>query len=292
MIKKLLNSQIQSNISLKKFSSFKIGGLARYFINVHEESFLKKVLEWCVYNKCRYIVIGNGSNIVFDERGFQGLVIHNCIRSIDIQDEFCIVSAGVRLDVFIKELAKRGLAGMEFAVGIPGTVGGAVFMNAGAGAFSIGDIIEEVYYMDKNSRQHVLKSDKLKFSYRYSSFQDIEGSIILGAKLRLSDSKEDLLKKQSEILSLRLKKQPYNSPSIGSVFRNPDNNLSAGELIDGCGLKGTIRGGAQISEKHANFIVNIGGATSEDVLELVKYIKDTVYLKRGVLLKEEYCYVV
>lgn len=259
---------------LAPFCTFGIGGPARYFATSRTLSDLQQLIQWANNRGISFFTLGKGSNLLFDDRGYNGLVIYNRIAFLEeLNPSSFYVGSGYSFARLGAMTARKGLAGLEFASGIPGSVGGAVYMNAGANGGETADCLEEVDYIDAEGHRKQLKRSELDFSYRSSSFQKWNGAI---AAARFSLVKgEQTLQKQRELLAYRLETQPYEDKSAGCVFRNPQNK-GAGALIDAAGLKGYSIGGAAISQKHANFIINKGHATAEDVKRLIQEIKKKV----------------
>lgn len=275
----LIRERFQKDKLLRELSTFDIGGPARYFLEVHKSEEMQEVLAYCTETGMPYLVIGKGSNTLFDDRGFDGLVILNKISFCKYNESMVEVGAGYSFSLLGAQTARKGWAGLEFASGIPGSVGGAVYMNAGASGAETKDVLQEVSYVsEKGELQHFKKED-VEFSYRTSSFQKMKGAIVSATFLLSSSS--SARQKQLTIVEYRTKTQPYSDPSAGCVFRNPTGK-SAGALIQECGLKGTVIGGAEVSVLHANFIVNKGGASSQDVLALVALVKSRVKEMTGI----------
>lgn len=279
-----LFARCELNKPLSEVSTLGIGGPARYFFEANTVEDLAEALRACKQEKIPYILLGKGSNTLFDDRGFCGLVILNRILGIEEEGDLIHVGAGYSFSLLGVQMARKGRAGLEFASGIPGTVGGAVYMNAGANGGDTQSIIVAVDYVTESGDIERIMREKMAFGYRTSSFQKIKGAIAR-ATFRLSPS-QDARKKQLEIIEYRTRTQPYSDKSAGCVFRNPM-PTSAGALIDQCGLKGVKIGGAEVSTLHANFIVNKGGATAADVLALADRIKTQVFEKTGVALEME-----
>ena len=268
--------KVKENVDLKSYNTYKVSTISKYLIDVKSEELLVNLIEYLKENNIKYFILGNGSNVVFPNEPFDGVIIKlNGLNAIDIDDDEVYVGAGVMLPKLVNETVNNCLCGLEWAAGIPGTLGGAVVGNAGAYLSEIFSFIEEIRVLE-NDEIKVLKKDDVKYSYRYSSFKENKDVIILGAKLKLNkgskDESEVLMK---ERLERRIKSQPLEYPSAGSVFRNPEGNY-AGKLIEDCGLKGKRIGGAMVSEKHANFIINYDNATPKDVRDLIKLVHDTV----------------
>lgn len=274
----------QQNKPLSELSTFGIGGPARLFIEAREISFLKELIVYCYQEKLPYMVIGKGSNCLFSDRGFDGLVILNKIAFLEHSGIEVYVGAGYSFSLLGVQMARKGLSGLEFASGIPATVGGAIYMNAGAGGSEVKDVLTEVTYITEEGELLHLQREKLQFSYRTSSFQGKKGAIA-AARFQLKPVLE-ARQKQLEIITYRTRTQPYGDKSAGCVFRNPSGE-SAGALIEKCGLKGAKIGGAEVSSLHANFIVNKKDASAQDVLALANHVKKNVKEKAGVDLEME-----
>ena len=276
---------------MKKHTTFKIGGNADVFVSVKNEDELIFSIEAAKCQAVPFYVIGKGSDLLVSDEGVEGAVI--CLekmRGIDINGSTVTVSAGQSLQSMCIEIQKSGLSGFEFAYGIPGTVGGAVYMNAGAYGGEIKDCIISARYLDKSGEIKEITAEDMRLSYRKSIFQE-NGGIILSAVFEFEkDDKDRIQEKMNDYLSRRKEKQPLEFPSAGSVFKRPEGNF-AGTLIEKSGLKGAKIGGAKVSEKHAGFIVNTGGATGSDVKELIKKIQEKVLLDSGVELKTEVIFI-
>ena len=290
---------IEENVILKQFTTFKCGGPARYFAEPESTKDLIELFGYARDNDLKVLILGLGSNMLISDKGFDGLVIRigKKMGDITVEDdgEYKIVtaSAGCSLALFGSRCASEGLEGAEFCCGIPGTIGGAVFMNAGAYGREIKDIAVEVTYLLDNE-VHTVNSYDCDFGYRKSIFEqmDKEGRqpVILSLKARLK--KGDMEKIRSYVTELKEKRcasQPIDVPSAGSTFKRPEGHY-AGALIEGSGLKGFALddSGAQVSPKHAGFVVNNGGkASAADVMRLIRYIQDKVYKDSGVRLETE-----
>jgi len=288
ILKRIKGIRVLDNEPLEKHTSFRIGGGARYFIKVYSIKALKKVLEFIKKRRMRYFVIGAGTNILCSDAGFDGAVIklEGIFKRIKREDNFFICGAGVTIDRFLTAAGKAGYGGAEFLAGIPGTIGGAVKGNAGAFGRSISEIIEGITVIDTGSdlgRKDLFR-EELRFDYRRSHIKD--DKIILFATLKLKRRAYKYIQRAlSAKREWRRRRQPAGY-SAGSFFKNP-RPQSAGKLIEECGLLGLRVGGAEVSRKHGNWIINTGNAKASDVLKLMRIIKQTVRLKKGVLLKEE-----
>ncbi len=276
---------------LKGHTTFKIGGPAKSFFRPADILRLRRVINSARERGEKVLILGAGSNILADDRGVDAVVVKldaECFQKISNDGGIVEVGAGKLLSRLLAYCAQKGLSGAEFLAGIPGTVGGALAMNAGISInkrkLAIGDLVERVLVLDYNNNLKVLERAKLKFGYRQSCFAKY---VILGASLKLIPRDSEFVgKKIAGYISLRKTAQDWAWPNAGCVFKNPEND-SAGRLIDSCGLKGRRIGGAQISHKHANFILNIERASSRDVLALMKEIKRLVKKKNKIILKLE-----
>jgi len=271
--------QLQKNRFLSEFSTFGIGGPIRYFCEV---STIEEMEEAFGLEGPKMIV-GKGSNCLFDDRGFDGLVILNKIDFCEWSDSEVTVGSGYSFSLLGVQTARKGLSGLEFASGIPATVGGAVFMNAGANGSETCNALKSILYFDGVTRKEYQRGE-LQFGYRTSPFQGMKG-VILAATFSLAPLAE-ARKSQLQIVEYRMKTQPLKEKSAGCIFRNPQAK-SAGALIDQCGLKGLAVGGAKVSEMHANFIVNTNSASAEDVKKLIRLVQEKVLEQTGVYLEPE-----
>ena len=272
---------------LWKHTSFKIGGPAKYFITPFDEEELKFAIKYAALNNMPLCVIGAGSNLLVSDKGIDGVVVKLSsafFKKISLKSVSLEVGAGCLLGNLINEAKNNGLSFLEFLTGIPGTVGGALVMNAGIPGKSISDLVEDVTVMDYNGICRVIKREDLSFSYRRSNLSDC---IVLRANLKCGKSRQDEIKMRIKgYLDARKSSQELNLPSAGCVFKNPAIG-PAGKLIDLCGLKGKMIGAARVSEKHANFIVNTGQAKAEDVFALMELIIENVEHKFNITLEPE-----
>ena len=285
-LEKIISKEkIKQNEPMKEHTSLKIGGPAEFFVQVNSVEELKELLQFCKNNKIQLTIVGNGSNLLVLDNGIKGIVIKTELKQIQIKNineekVEVIVDDGVKLGLLAQKLLKEEITGFEELSGIPGTIGGAIAMNAGAHGKEIKDIVTEVTTIDYDGNIHVFTNEQSQFTYRHSKFLD-EKYIILQVKLLLEKGKKEEIKsKMDEYAQYRKEKQPIEFPSAGSTFKRGTDFITA-KLIDDAGLKGYSIGGAKISEKHAGFVINTGNATSQDVLDLVKYVTDTVYEKFG-----------
>lgn len=312
LTKEVPSEQIYMNEPMSKHTTFRVGGNADIFIKVKNLEQLKFIIKVARKNGIHITIIGNGSNLLVRDNGIRGIVVKIEFEDIKInlENETVIVGAGVKLAVLAQELLKSEMTGFEFAVGIPGTIGGAVRMNAGAYGSEMKDIvistkcldlkrynmltqktniddIEIEEYIEKSDEPEIveLSNEAQEFVYRGSIFHN-NRYVILETKLKLQKgNKEDIKYKMDEFLRSRKEKQP-DLPSAGSTFKRGEGYITA-KIIDECGLKGCSIGGAQVSEKHAGFIVNTGDATAQNILDLIEHIKKVVYEKTGKLIKLE-----
>lgn len=274
--------KIKYNEPMAKHTSFKIGGPAQCFINAESVEEIKQICKVASKNDINLTIIGNGSNLLVTDNGINGIVVKVNIKKFELEfsndDVSLIVGAGNKLGEIAQKLLRNEITGFEFAAGIPGTIGGAVRMNAGAYGKEMKDIVETVKYMDYDGNIYEKSNKDLEFEYRKSMFAKNK-FIILEAKLKLQKGNAQYIKdKMLEFEQSRKQKQPLEFPSAGSTFKIGTDFITA-KLIDDAGLKGYRVGGAMVSTKHAGFVVNENNATAQDVLNLVKHIKQEVYKK-------------
>ena len=291
MVKTFLeDNQIQflQDESLKKHITFKVGGKAKFVALPQTKYQVAQLLKFLNANDIRYYIIGRGSNVIFRDEGFDGVIIKTGnMQNIEFIDEDKVYAdAGVVLNVLCKTLQEKSLAGLEFCYGIPGNVGGGLFMNCGAYGGEISSAVCEIEYIDENGSFQKIDVKDCQFSYRHSVFQD-KNWFITGCTFKLDKGdKAQILSFMEDIMQRRIDKQPLDKPSAGSSFKRPVGYFAAA-LIDECGLKGYSIGGAQVSEKHAGFIVNTGNATCNDIVALAEYVEQTVMQKKGVAIEKE-----
>lgn len=285
----ILGCEARKYEPMSKHTSFKIGGNADVYIKVNNLSKLSTILKECQASDVDYMILGNGSNLLVSDDGIRGVVIRldGDFRKITLLDDttiFC--GAGATLAYLCKFALNCGLSGLEFAWGIPGTVGGAVFMNAGAYDGEMKDVVHSVSHISPSGEIGRTEKENMNFGYRTSVYRS-NNMIITGVTLKLKKGNPDEIRaKMDDYMSRRSTKQPLEYPSAGSVFKRPEGNF-AGALIEQCGLKGKTCGGAQVSEKHAGFIINKSNATSKDVRDLIGEIQKTVSEKTGYNLECE-----
>ena len=281
--------KLEENVSLSNFTTWRIGGPAEWIAQPKSYEEIKYLINWIKEKEVPCNVIGAGSNLLINDKGIKGLSL--CMRNfkgiqIDKSTGIIEVLGGEMLPTLARKAAAIGLHGLEWAIGIPGTVGGAVVMNAGAQKHCISNYVESVTTLSLTGEYKVIKGKDLDFGYRYSLLQN-ENLIVLSARLKLvSGHAKKIRQVTNENLNHRLKTQPYKAQTCGSVFRNPE-PFKAAKLIEELGLKGFRFGGAEISRIHSNFIINANKASSYDVRELIKYVKKRVFDSYGILLETE-----
>ena len=279
----------EEDVSLKKYTTYNVGGKASVIVYPKNVDCLIKLLKVIKEENVKYKVLGKGSNVLFSSKKFNGIII-----KLDEFDQIKFLSrnkirvgAGYSLIKLCMLACKKGLAGLEFAAGIPGNIGGAVYMNAGAYKSDMGYVVQNVKVLTPELKIITLENKEMNFHYRTSFLQTHPGYICLEVTLKLQKGKKELIEEViKERKQRRLASQPLEYPSAGSVFRNPE-GMFAGQLIEELGLKGMKKGGAMVSEKHANFIINYKNATGEDIKELIEYVHDEVLKKYNVDMKVE-----
>lgn len=280
---------LRMNEPMAKHTSFRIGGPAEVMAFPQDRVQLAKLLKTSHLLDCKIRILGAGTNILAPDEGLDGLTVclKDCLDGMERLPDGCIrVMAGVTMARAAVFAANQGLSGLEFAHGIPGTIGGGVYMNAGAYGGEIGQVCKRAEVMDLNGDIRVFTREALCFSYRHSRLEDSPG-IVLSADFRLAEQPEAEIKaKMQELMGRRKASQPLDLPSAGSAFKRPVGGYAAA-LIDQAGLKGFRVGGAAVSEKHAGFVVNLGGATAEDVKSLLRQVSDRVYEASGIRLEPE-----
>ena len=276
------------DVPLKDYTSFKIGGKADIIAFPDTADKVIAVTDFARSNSIPLLVIGKGSNLLVSDDGFRGVVINTCrLDKIELVDDTTICcQSGASLSRLCRFALENSLTGLEFAFGIPGTAGGAAYMNAGAYGGEMKDVLVRCEHISPNGVVGAFESADLDLSYRHSVYSD-GNYIILSLTLKLEKGdKSEIKAKMDDLMSRRKDKQPLEFPSAGSTFKRPEGYF-AGALIEQCGLKGYTSGGAQVSEKHAGFVINIGGATAADVLNVINHCKNTVLEQTGVTLEPE-----
>ncbi len=290
LIEFIIKEQIgeyKENVSFKTLTTYKTGGNAKLVLYPFNVLNLQKAIDYMNKNKIDYKVFGNGSNILASDKDYNGVIIKlNKFDNISIENNIITVGAGYSLMRLALDACKNGFTGLEFACGIPATLGGAVYMNAGAYLKDMSTILESAKVLTPDNEIKVLTKEEIDFSYRHSSFMN-NGYIILEVVIKLEQgNKDEIMALVNERRDRRKETQPLEYPSAGSVFRNPENNF-AGKLIEDCNLKGFTYKEAQISGKHANFIINLGNAKSADIKYLMDKAKQEVKEKFDIEIKEE-----
>lgn len=293
LIERLSDSgiEIKYHEPMSRHTTFRIGGSAAFYLIPHTDDELRRGFAAIQEAGCKFFVLGNGSNVVFPDEGYDGAVLSmEAMRSIRVCGERLICGAGASLSQAAKVAGNHGLTGMEFAYGIPGSCGGAAFMNAGAYGGEISHILESSSYVDE-AGGHTLSLPEHEYAYRSSSYRNNPGRIITEVvfKLRKGDSVA-IQETMNDLMQRRISKQPLEYPSAGSVFKRPAGRFT-GQMIEEAGLKGFSIGGAQVSEKHAGFIINTGNATAKDVKSLIARIQTTIREKFDCSLECEVIFV-
>lgn len=281
----------RKNVSLKDFCTIKIGGIGKYICFPKTFNQAKKLMKYIRKKKIKFFVVGNGSNVVFEDDGFSGILINlKFLNKIYAKATIVTAFAGVNLFLLNKFCEEHSLGGLEFSFGIPATIGGAVFMNCGAFGGEIADVVNEVWVLENNKIKKYQKSE-LEFAYRHSIFMQKKDVIILKASFKLFVSDKKLIRTlQKSFFDQRLQTQPYGTFNCGSVFKKLPSG-GAGKIIDKLGLKSVTIGDIQISPKHANFFVNTKHAISKDLHKAIDYTKNLVYNNWGITLVEEIIFV-
>lgn len=289
MVDALRHIEYKENEALSKHCTFRVGGNADLLILPKDKEELLAAISYCKTSDIKYMIIGNGSNLLFDDKGYRGAIIKisSNMSEVRINGEYVYAEAGALLSKIARKVAAASLAGMEFAAGIPGTLGGAVCMNAGAYGGEMKDIIETVDVLTPQGDVKTYSAQEMDFSYRHSLLSDKPEMIVLGAVLKLATGNiEDIESKMKELADARISKQPLEYPSAGSTFKRPEGYF-AGKLIQDSGLRGYRVGGACVSEKHCGFVINYDHATSADIKQLIADVQDKVYEQFGVRLETE-----
>ena len=285
---KKIECEYSTDVLLKDYTSFKIGGKADVMIFPDSIEKLSALISLIGNEKITSLVLGKGSNMLVDDSGFRGVVINTCkLDKITLADDSTVVcQCGVSLSRLCRFALENSLTGLEFAFGIPGTAGGAAYMNAGAYGGEMKDVLVSCEHIHSDGSFGEFCADKLELGYRHSVYSDSD-MLITSLKLKLSKGNpEEIKAKMDELMGKRRDKQPLEYPSAGSTFKRPEGYF-AGALIEQCNLKGYSVGGAQVSEKHAGFVINKGGATAYDVISVIEHCQKTVFEKTGIMLEPE-----
>lgn len=287
--KEISEDRIIENADMGKYTSFRAGGCADLLVEPANESQLIHALNVMRQEKAEFMILGNGSNVLVRDGGYRGIIlkIGSGLSRIDIEDNVLECGSGALLSVISRVALNEGLSGFEFAGGIPGSAGGAVFMNAGAYGGEMKHVLESVrIYEFRTGIVREMPVDELDLSYRHSILEET-GDVVLSLRIRLEEGdKEEISEKMKELARQRNSKQPVQYPSAGSFFKRPEGYF-AGKLVQDAGLKGVSVGGAQVSELHSGFIINTGEASADDIIRLMRLVQNTVYDRFGVMLEPE-----
>ena len=293
-LKKQLHSKdinVIENAPMSQYTSFKAGGEAKMLVIVETVEELKEVLQTVADSQIKSMMLGNGSNTLFKDSGYDGVVIKlgDGFAEVSVNEETATVEAGasILLSVLAKQILAASLAGFEFASGIPGSLGGALFMNAGAYGGEMKDIVQSVRAVSRDGKEErIFTAEEMEFAYRHSALEE-NHYIAVSAVMQLQKGEKDAIAAEmKELMEKRNSKQPVAYPSAGSTFKRPEGYF-AGKLIQDAGLKGVSVGGAEVSTLHSGFIINKGGATATDIIDLIHLVQNTVYDKYGVKLEPE-----
>ena len=285
----LSQDSIKYNEPMKKHTTMRVGGPCDCMVEPSSIEEIQKVLEYARKNNIKYYVIGNGSNLLVKDEGVHALIIKiaNKFSGVEVNGEHIKAYSGCSVPKLSQIAKENSLSGLEFACGIPGSVGGGIRMNAGAYGSEMVNVVEKVGFLDGNGKLNEIDGKDAHFTYRHSMFVENPKYIVVYAIYKLQKgNKDEISKIMEENMNSRRQKQPIEYPNFGSVFKRPEGYF-VGKLVDECGLKGYKIGGAQVSTKHSGFMVNIEDATCKDVLDLIEYVKKKVYEKFNVKLQEE-----
>ncbi len=277
------------NVDLTNYNTYKITSSAKYLVKPYNLESLINLIKYLKVNNIKYFILGGGSNVILSSNHFNGVIIKlDNFNEIEINGVEVKVGAGVMFNKFSLDMINRNLKGLEWSTGIPGTIGGSIVSNAGAYTKEMFDFVKEVYVLDKDLNLITLLKDEIEHSYRSTVFKETKDYIVIGAALILKEgTKEASMELVQDRLNRRMASQPLEYPSAGSVFRNPNEEQPAGKLIEDAGLKNTHINDAYVSQKHANFILNMGKATSSDIITLINNVEKTVFEKYNIHLKLE-----
>ena len=282
-----MSFNLQENVNLSPFCSMKTGGNAKYFVLPESDIELSEAVSYFREKGEKYIVVGNCSNLLFPDEGFDGgVIVTSAMRKIEESDGVITAECGVTLSTLARVACEASGTGLEFCYGIPGTVGGGVYMNAGAYGGELSQCFISGLFLDENGEMIEIECKDMEFGYR-TSVMNRKELVLVSAKFKTeSGDKQAIRARMDELMTKRKTGQPLEYPSCGSAFKRPV-GYYAGALIEQCGLKGKTIGGAQVSQKHAGFIINVGGASSTDVTDLLSFVSETVFNETGVRLEPE-----
>ena len=288
LLKIMSEEQVKTEEPMKNHTTFRVGGPAEFFVMPRSAEEVKKVIDLCRRESFPYYIIGNGSNLLVSDQGYRGVVlqIYKEMSYIEIEENVVVAQAGALLSAIANKALENGLTGFEFAAGIPGTLGGACVMNAGAYGGEMKDVLEEVTVLTEEGEVLIIPKENLELGYRTSIIAR-KGYIVLEARIQLREGEKEAIKSlMEELKDKRVSKQPLEYPSAGSTFKRPEGYF-AGKLIQDAGLRGFSLGGAQVSEKHCGFVINRENATAADVAELMRQVSARVEEEFGVKLEPE-----
>ena len=288
LLKIMSEEQVKTEEPMKNHTTFRVGGPAEFFVMPRSAEEVKKVIDLCRRESFPYYIIGNGSNLLVSDQGYRGVVlqIYKEMSYIEIEQNVVVAQAGALLSAIANKALENGLTGFEFAAGIPGTLGGACVMNAGAYGGEMKDVLEEVTVLTEEGEVLIIPKENLELGYRTSIIAR-KGYIVLEARIQLREGEKEAIKSlMEELKDKRVSKQPLEYPSAGSTFKRPEGYF-AGKLIQDAGLRGFSVGGAQVSEKHCGFVINRENATAADVAELMRQVSARVEEEFGVKLEPE-----
>lgn len=278
------DANVKLDEPLAQWTTFRVGGPARYFVIVEQKQTLQRLLRALEYLEYPYFILGLGANVLASDRGFDGVIIKLNFKTIEQNDVFVYADAGAKLGAVVNYARDHGLTGLEWATGIPATVGGGIYMNCGAFDHALGDVTVMVDVIDHGEIK-TLTRNQLDFGYRHSIFME-QPAVILGAYFRLEHGETTQIAEQMQTIIAKRRRHPH-APSAGSVFKRPQDGFYVGKVVEELGLGGYTVGGAQVSPQHCNFIVNTGHATCDDILQVLYHVQDTVEKATGVLLETE-----
>ncbi|MEG0284374.1 MAG: UDP-N-acetylmuramate dehydrogenase [Erysipelotrichales bacterium] len=287
-LKKLNITSVKENEPLYRHTSYRVGGPALVYVEAASFSDITNTIDYALENKINYFILGNGSNVLISDKIFQGIIISTKkLNSYELSGTNLYAMCGVNLITLAYQMANQGLSGLEFASGIPGCIGGAIFMNAGAYKKDFSHIIDRVL-LYRNKKQEWVDVEEMNFTYRHSIMQDHRDWVVLAVDLKLEETdKDEILQLMKDRKERRMGTQPYDAFSAGSVFKNPSDELYSWQLVDSVNLRGYAINDAQVSMKHSNFIINKDRASAQDVYDLIHKVKNEVKSASGVELKVE-----
>jgi UDP-N-acetylmuramate dehydrogenase len=282
------SDNIKIDEPMKRHTSFKVGGSADILVTPVSIFQLSEILKLCKRENVPILVMGNGTNLIVSDKGIRGAVIkiYDNLNGCSVENDTIRAYGGILLSKLSNVALENNLTGLEFASGIPGTLGGAVAMNAGAYGGEMRNVVFETEYMDKDGELKVLRNEEHEFGYRTSFIQKQSGIVIRSVLKLRKGNKDEIKALMRDLTKRRQEKQPLDMPSAGSVFKRPEGHF-AGKLIEDCGLRGYQIGGAQVSNKHCGFIVNTGNATARDIISLIRHVQATVKMKFGIDMQTE-----